>query len=140
VLLAASGLVTSAAEPGPNERALDAAKTFGRALVHADASQLKSVLPERGKVRMRLTCLGIEDGSYSAGQAQALLADFLRHGAVSSFDVLRVESDDERYVLVRGRAGTKGSAQGQPRQVDVHLTLQPEDGRWVLSEVREAPP
>lgn len=138
-LVALGPAVWAADSSGPKDLALAAAKTFGRALVQADASKLKSILPERGKVRMRLTCFGPEDGSYSASQVQALLADFLRQGSVSSFDVLRVESDDQRYVLVRGRAGTKG-CQGQPKQVDVHLTLQPENGRWVLSEIREAPP
>ena len=38
------------------------------------------------------------------GQVEALLRDFLREGALRSFEILRVESDPRRYALVQARA------------------------------------
>lgn len=141
IVLVAAASVT-AAEPVPalgEEQARQAALAFGQALLRADTSLLKPILPERGRLRMRLHRLGPEEGSYSACQVEALLKEFLREGSVRSFDVLRLECDGERYALVQSRARvTDGS--GVAAVIDLHLTFQPEGQRWALREVRESPP
>jgi len=121
------------------DEAREAALQFGLALKQGDPSALRSVLPQRGKVLLRLQVLGPEDGSFSPGQVEALLQDFFRQGSARSFDLLSVEHDPQRYALARGRAMLT-DRQGRPARVDLHLAFQPEDGRWVLREIRETRP
>jgi hypothetical protein len=123
---------------GENE-ARQAALQVGRALKQGDPSLLRSVLPARGNVRLRLQVLGPEDGSFSPSQVEALLQDFFRTGSARSFDLLSVEHDPQRYALARGRAMLT-DRQGRPARVDLHLAFQPEDGRWVVREIRETRP
>lgn len=136
-LATATGLAGSNADPEQAPRA--AAVAFGEALIGADAARLKSLLPARGKVRLRLSCFGPEEGVYGPGQVEALLRDFLRNGSVQTFEVVRVEADAQRFAVVHGRAGVI-DRQGRPTRLEVHLSLQPEDGRWVLREIREKAP
>ena len=89
---------------------------------------------------MRLDHLGPEQGSYSAGQVIALFADFLREGSVRSFDIpLRSAGEQANYALVLGRAKVI-DRQGRSAEIDLHLTFVPEDGRWILREIRETQP
>jgi hypothetical protein len=125
--------------PSGQEQAESAAREFGLALTRKDSSLLRPILPRAGKVRMHLVCLGPEKGSFGAGQVEALFKDFLKHGRVRSFALVATESAPGRYVLVRGRAQVT-DRDGAPVDVHLHLTFQPEDGRWVLREIREAPP
>lgn len=122
------------------EAAREAAQRFGQALLRADASRLRPILPSRGKVQLRLVHLGPEEGFFSASQVEMLLGDFLKRGAADSFEVLRVEYDPERFALAHGRA-TVTDEQGRSASVGIHLAFQPEDDqRWVLREIRETPP
>jgi len=116
-----------------------AALEFGRSLTSGDSSALRSVLPARGKVRLRLVRFGPEAGSYSADQVHALFTDFFRQGAVRSFDLLRLQCASGQHALVHARARLI-DRDGRPADVDLHLTYQPEDDRWVLREIRETPP
>ncbi len=118
------------------EQARAAAEAFGRALVRGQASSLRAVLPERGKVHLVLNRMGPEEGFYGAGQVEALFRDFLAAGAVTSFEVSRLESDGHSSTLVHSRAQIK-DREGRPARVALHLAFQPEDGRWVLREVKE---
>lgn len=127
-----------AQEPG-DEEARSAALQFGLALKQADPAALRSILPQRGKVQLRLQVLGPEEGSFSAGQVEALLQDFFSQGSARSFDLLSVEHDPRHYALARGRA-VLVDRQGRPARVELHLAFQPEDGRWVLREIRETRP
>jgi len=127
-----------AQEPG-DEEARSAALQFGLALKQGDPAALRPVRPQRGKVQLRLQVLGPEDGSFSAGQVEALLQDFFRQGSARSFDLLSVEHDAQHYALARGRAMLI-DRQGRPARVELHLAFQPEDGRWVLREIRETRP
>lgn len=124
------------ADPGqPQARA--AAQLFGQALQQGQVSILRPLLPAQGKVQLRLVSLGPEQGSFSAGQVEALLHDFLQQGAVLSFETLRVEHDSDGYALVGCRAGIV-DRQGRRVAVRIHLEFQPEGGRWVLRKIREA--
>jgi hypothetical protein len=137
-----SALVASVAEPvaQDSKAAIEkAAREFGLALTQAELSRLKPLLPRRGKVHLRLQHLGPEQGSYSAGQVLALLDDFLQVGSVRSFELSpRCDGDRRRYSLVRGRADVR-DREGRDVVVELHLTLVPEDGRWILREIRETP-
>ena len=139
VLLAAAVMLPSPVAATGEEQARTAALEFGSALKRADTSALRSVLPSRGKVKLRLICFGPEEGSYSADQVQALFKDFLRQGEVRSFDLLRLQCASEQFALVHARTRVS-DRDGRPREVDLHLTFQPEDDRWVLREIRETPP
>ena len=144
--LAASILLLTAAltisqTPGSigDEEAKTAALTFGRALTVADTTRLNPILPERGKIRLRLTGFGPAAGSYGADQVAAIFKNFLREGAVRSFDLLRLECASEQFAFVHARTRTI-DRDGRPVDVDLHLTFQPEGNHWGLREIRETPP
>jgi len=125
----------------PDEEAAveEAAREFGRALTSAELSRLKPLLPRRGKVHLRLEHLGPEQGSFSAGQVLALLDDFLTVGKVRSFKLSpRCEGDRRKYTIVRGQAAVT-DRDGRDVLIELRLTIVPEDGRWILREIRETP-
>ncbi len=130
---------TPAGPPLGRAEALAAARQFGAALRASDAAQLRSLLPRAGKVRVRLVRFGPAEGEFSGGQIEALFGDFLRQGAVRSFEPLNTEIVEGRYALVQSRVEVLDRS-GAPVEVGVNLTLQPQDERWVLREVRETPP
>ena len=123
--------------PGEDE-ARDAAKQVGSALERGEASALRAVLPARGKVRLHLERLGPQDGSFSAQQVEALLGGFLDEGAVLSFELTRLDHQSLRYALAHARLSVR-DRQGRHADVVLRLAFQPEEGRWVLREIREAP-
>lgn len=139
-LLALAGLAASStAGAPPDEGAAKAcATTFGNALKSGDATLLRPILPSRGKVQMRLVRMGPEDGDFSASQVEAVFLDFLKRGAVRTFEVVRVEHDDSGYALVRTRTSLIDRS-GRADTVGVQLALQPEGDRWVLAGIRELP-
>ena len=139
VLLAAAMLLPCSHAQTGELQAKTAALQFGQALKRADTSALKSILPSRGKVKLLLICFGPEEGSYSADQVRALFKDFLRQGEVRSFDLLRLQCASEQFALVHARTRV-ADRDGRPREVDLRLTFQPEDDRWVLREIRETRP
>jgi hypothetical protein len=122
---------------GPDERgARQAADRFGQALVRADPSLLRSILPEQGQVQLKLVRLGPEDGFFSASQVEALLRDFLALGQVRSFTTTRVEYDPQGVALVSAQVALD-DRDGGAGAVGLHLAFQPEGDAWVLREVRE---
>jgi hypothetical protein len=132
-------VVTPAADPPGEEQARAAAQRFGQALQKGDASILGSVLPEKGKVLLRLDLLGPGEGYFSPNQVEALLREFFAHGTIQSFKLLRVEHDAQSYALANGRVELTDRA-GRPARIELHLAFQAEDGRWVLREIRETRP
>lgn len=129
--------LSDAPAPGdPRNAAREAALAFGRTLQSAGAAGLRALLPDKGKVLLRLVHLGPEDGYFSAGQVDALFQDFLKSGSVRSFDLVRVDSEDEGFAIAHCRAALT-DRDGRPARVDVQLVVQPEDGRWVVREIRE---
>ena len=135
---AAFTLATADTPPG-EEQAKTAALQFGRALTSAEATSLRPLLPEAGRVRLRLVRLGPEEGTYSAEQVETLFKDFLRQGAVRSFDLLRLQCSGAQFALVHGRARVI-DREGRLADVDLHITFQPEGERWIVREIREASP
>jgi hypothetical protein len=136
-ILAILAQYPAGAEDPPGEKqAREAAIRFGQALQQGDPSALSSVLPDKGKVQVRLELLGPGDGFLSPQQVVALLREFLEQGSVESFKLLRVEHDADRYALAHGRAELTDRT-GRPARIDLQLAFQPENGRWVLREIRE---
>jgi hypothetical protein len=113
-----------------------AAEAFGNALVSGRADRLRPLLPGEGKIRLRLTRFGAEDGFYGAGQVEAIFRDFLAKGSVKSFEVARVESDGRAYALVHARIALV-DREGRQGRVTMHLAFQPEGGGWALREIKE---
>ena len=114
------------------------ARRFGEALTSGDASKLRSVLPARGKVKLALELLAEAQGTYGSGQVEALLRESLSRTSVRSFETQRVESDSASFALVQCRASAT-DPQGRAARIALHLSLQPEDGGWVVREIRESP-
>ena len=139
LLLTAVLTIPSTAASIGEEQAKTAALQFGRALTVGDTSRLDSILPDRGKIRLRLTGFGPAAGSYSADQVATIFKNFLREGAVRSFDLLRLECASEHFAFVHARAQVV-DRDGRPAEIDLHLTFQPEEDHWVLREIRETPP
>ena len=123
------------AEPG-EAAARESARAFGDALTRGDASLLRPILPDKGKVRLHFEKLGSEQGYFSANQVEALLQDSLDRQRAADFEILHVESQQKGFALVHVRAAL--SAPGSPPQVvSLRLGMQTEDQRWVLREIRE---
>ncbi len=139
LLLATAPTLSPVVASTGEEQAKTAALRFGRALTVGDTSQLLSILPERGKIRLRLTGFGPAAGAYSADQVAAIFKRFLREGSVRSFDLLRLECASEQFAFVHARARVV-DRNGRPAEIDLHLTFQPEGDHWVLREIRETPP
>ena len=118
------------------EDARDAAATLGRALTQSRADGLKPILPARGKVHLALARLGPEEGMFAAGQVVAVFRDFLAGGRVTSFDVVSVDGSERTGAQALGRA-TITDRDGRKGTIGLRLGFQPEDGRWVLREVKE---
>jgi hypothetical protein len=114
----------------------DAAERFGSALATERLEDLRPLLPQRGKVRLKLVRLGPEDGEFGADQVEAILADFLASGAVSTFEVARAEEGGSGDGLVNGRA-TVVDRGGRSCRVRLHLAFEMEAGRWILREIKE---
>lgn len=127
--------VVIAESPG-KEAALAAVNTFGSAMKSGEASLLRPLLPQKGKVQLKLVRLGPEQGSFSASQVEALLRDFLAQGSVQGFHVLRLDDDPHGLALASTRVDLTDK-QGRPATVELHLTFQSEGDRWVLRGIRE---
>jgi len=139
LLLGCAPVAAGSDDPLGQEEVRSAAAQFGRALTESNPGLLKSVLPKYGKVRTHLVCFGPEQGSFSAGQVEALLRDFLRQGSVRSFELVRTEAAKESYAVVRGKADVI-DRDGVQRKVHLNLTFQAEGNLWVLREIRETSP
>jgi hypothetical protein len=129
-------LLSSAPALAAPTSAGDCAEAFGVALTTGDFKQLRLVLPEQGRVRLKLAHFGPADGQYSAGQVEAILKDFLANGSVQAFEIVRIEGDDVSYGVVAGRASMIDRS-GRSRRVGLLMSFQPEADRWVLREAKE---
>ena len=132
VFVLAGGLAASGAAGEPRE----ALKRFGAALLQGNADGLRATLPQEGKVRVRLIRLGPEDGAVRGGQLHAVLQDFLERGSVQSFKLHTIEQT-ENLALAAAEVRLI-DALGNRAKVRLHLSLEPEDERWVLREIRES--
>ena len=134
--LAAWATPTWAESGGGDEAVQRCATKFGTALRAGNVSELRSILPSRGKVQVRLERFGPEEGFFSASQVEAIFVNFLKRSSLESFEIRHVEYDSTGYALVRGRAELVDPS-GRREQVELRLALQPEGGNWVLREIRE---
>jgi hypothetical protein len=135
--LAVALALTGAPRADGDAEARSAATIFGRALTTGRPEALRPILPQRGKVRLSLIRLGPEEGAFGANQVEALFRDFLARGKITSFAIARCESDGKSSALAHGKAAIV-DRDGRGAQIDVHLAFEPEDGRWVLREVKES--
>lgn len=133
----AVAVAVAAQSPG-EAAARDAVDRFGRALTSGNVSSLGALLPQKGKVQLKLVRMGPEQGAFSASQVEALLRDFLAQGSVQTFKTLRVEHDPHGVAIASSRLDLKDK-QGRPASVELHLVFQPEGERWVVREIRETP-
>jgi hypothetical protein len=136
MLLVALGFQPWLAADLSADAAREAALQFGEALKSSDTTLLRAILPQQGRIRLNLQCLGPVEGFFSSGQAEALFREFLEQGSVRSFEVIDLELDSRSFAIARGRSHLT-DREGRPARVDIHLAFQPEGGRWVLREVRE---
>ena len=130
-------LAFSSAFAAPDADAIrHAAQQFGKALTAGNASLLREVLPDRGKVQLHLEVLGHERGYFSPGQVEALLREFMTRGKVLSFELSRVEHDPSGYALAHAAAEVI-DARGATARVRVRLAFQPEgDDEQSIKDMR----
>ena len=134
LLLILPGLAVASPIDAPR-KAVDA---FGAALIAGDADQLRSVFPGQGKVRVHLVSLGPEQGALRGSQLHAVLQDFLERGNVTAFKIRTVERSEHQALASVDVALI--DPDGARARVRLHLSLEPEDDRWVLREMRESSP
>jgi hypothetical protein len=137
--LLAGGSFLAADQDPAIDQARGAALKFGQALMSDDVSLLRAILPEQGKVRLNLHCLGPAEGFFSSGQVEALLREFLEQGSIRSFDLIGLDHDPNHFAIAHGRS-LLTDREGRPARIDIYLAFQPEGDRWVLREVRETEP
>ena len=138
LVLAAFG-ASSAFAAGPDEPAArEAVDRFAQALLRRDVSLLRPLLPDKGKVQLKLVRMGPEEGFFSASQVEALLRDFLALGSVERFEATRIEYDPQGLALASARVALK-DPEGGSASIGLHLAFQPEGNAWVLREIRETP-
>lgn len=135
-LLLAVAVGTAAVSGLTLDGAREAAGGCGRALTAGRADGLKPYLPARGKVHLALARLGPEEGMFAAGQVVAVFRDFLASGRVASFDVSGVSGDERAGAQALARVAIT-DRDGRRATIGLRLGFQPEDGRWVLREVKE---
>ena len=111
-------------------------ESFGQALVAGDAVGLRIALPETGKVRVRLVRLGPQSGALRGRQLAAVLQDFLERGRVTGFEIRTVEQSET--LALATAVVTLVDSDGSRARVGLHLSLEPENDRWVLREIRES--
>lgn len=126
----AAPFATAAAAPRQTVEA------FGAALVAGDAGKLRVALPETGKVRVRLQHFGPQNGALRGGQLGAVLQDFLERGSVTGFEIRTVEHSKTLALATAEVAFV--DAGGSRGRVGLHMSLEPENDRWVLREIRES--
>jgi len=131
-VLTAAAFTSASAGDGARE----AAATFGLALVANKAAALMPILPQQGRVHVTLVRLGPEDGRFGANQVVALFRDVLATGKITSFEIVRCETDGSRSALAHAVASIV-DRDGRSGRIGVHLAFEPENGRWVLREVKE---
>ncbi len=112
------------------------AERFGTALTSGQASGLRGVLPSVGKIYLALHRIADEEGSFGAGQVEAIFRDALVSVKVRSFEIVGVESDGSSSALVHARA-TLTDREGRAGHIALHLSFQREDGAFVVREIRE---
>lgn len=134
VLLGFPGSWTAATD---RDSARSAALRFGSALTSAAPDGMQSILPEVGKVRLKLVRMGSQDGFFGALQVQAIFRDFLTVGSVRSFELIHLETDGRSYSLAHARA-TVVDRRGRTASSVLRLAFQPENGRWVVREIKES--
>jgi hypothetical protein len=122
----------------PTDSPRKAVDAFGAALIAGDADQLRAVFPSRGKVRVHLVYLGPEQGALRGSQLHAVLQDFLERGNVTAFEIRTVERSEHQALASADVALI--DPDGKRAKVRLHLSLEPEDDRWVLREMRESSP
>jgi len=118
------------------EQPREAVDQFGAALIQGNADGLRVTLPTEGKVRVRLIHFGPEDGALRGGQLHAVLQDFLERGKVQSFKLHTIEKTDN--LALATTEVELVDAHGVGARVRLHLSLEPENERWVLREIRES--
>ncbi len=129
------GLVLLAAATHGDEprKTVDA---FGAALVLGDADGIRPMLPTTGKVRVHLVRLGPQEGALRGGQLHAVLEDFFERGSVRSFQLQTIEHSS-RLALASAQVDLI-DAKGTRATIRLHLSLEPDNDRWVLREIRES--
>lgn len=136
VLLGLTSPIVAQDGPSPSGDPAEAAQVFRRAMQASDASLLRPILPSRGRVQLRFESLGDERGFFSAEQVESLIRDIFESDTTIDLAIDGVETEKGDYTLVHGSLKRTDST-GRASSARIHLAFQPEDGRWVLREIRE---
>lgn len=137
ILLFLVGLL-GASETSPVRAAdsFDAAvQRVASCLRDADGCDLRSILPEKGRVRLDLRRIGGDrQGSFSPGQVDAVLGGFLRRQRPTSVRVSRVREESPLFGAAQFELTLPGGSSGT---VGLDMILQRDDRGWVVREIKE---
>ena len=125
-----------ASDVGEKE-AHSAGQLFVRVLTSGQAARLDPILPDSGKIMVSLVGNNTRTSYFGVSQAKALLQAWLENGTGKDGKVLHVEVQDNSYARVE-LSIRRAVSGGAVRSVRFRLGFQPENGRWVLREIRES--
>ena len=137
LLLCIALVPLDAASAVGEKEARGAGQLFTDVLTSGEPARLDPILPVSGKIMVSLAGENTGAGNFGVSQARALLQAWLKNGTGKDGKVLHVEVRDNRYARVE--LSIRRSVHGGAEQaVRFRLGLQPENGRWVLREIRES--
>lgn len=136
LLLCIALVPLDAASAAGEKEARGAGQLFADVLTTGQPARLDPILPASGKIMVSLAGRNAGTGYFGVSQAKALLQTWLENGTGKDGKILHVEVQDDSYARVELsiRRTVHGGAEQSAR---FRLGLQPENGRWVLREIRE---
>ena len=119
------------------EEAGQVAERFARVLNDRRPADLQEILPRSGKILISIPDAGRTAGYYGNSQVEALFTGYLAGTTFRDCRIDHIEVQDGSYARIDLTANRTGP-DGEPAAVVYRLALQPEQGRWVLREIRES--
>jgi hypothetical protein len=124
------------AETGRKE-AGEVADRFAQALKAGEPEAIQTLLPRSGKILVSIPETGNGAGYFGKSQVAALFGRYLAEFNFSDCRIDHIEIQDSSYARVDLTANRTGPGDAVSAVV-FRLALQPEQGRWVLREIRES--
>ena len=131
-------LVGLTAVPAVSAAPADAALRFGQALESGLEDDLRSALPNGGRIDLGLDALGAMDGEYGVRQVRAALSQFLSEGHVRNFRIVKERRSESAAWLTAHLVIHEPGGRIRNRALDLRYRL--ERNEWVLRTIRERDP
>jgi hypothetical protein len=138
LLAIAVGLATLPSPAETGRAGVDqAAARFAQAICSGNPDALHAILPQSGKILVSIPDAGHGAGYYGSSQVEALFGGYLAEYGYLECRIDHLELQDSSYARIDIIARRSGSGADRSPVV-FRLALQPEQGLWVLREIRES--